>query len=94
MSSCELMTYPYDNVPACRNPSGPGGAAWPGGPLDRVVIAKGAGGARLQELLALCRERGIPVRVEPRERLDRAANGANHQGVIGVRRRGEVFVDR
>ena len=54
-----------------------------GRPLDRVVIAKGAGGARLQELIALCRERGIPVRVEPRERLDRAANGANHQGVIG-----------
>src|ERR1700690_3542725 len=53
-----------------------------GRPLDRVLVAKGAGGARLQELLALCRERGIPVRVEPRERLDRAANGANHQGVI------------
>ena len=53
-----------------------------GRPLDRVVVAKGAGGARLQELLALCRERGIPVRVEPRERLDRAANGANHQGVV------------
>ena len=34
-----------------------------GRPLDRVVVAKGAGGARLQELLALCRERGIPVRV-------------------------------
>src|SRR5579872_5147683 len=53
-----------------------------GRPLDRVVVAKGAGGARLQELLALCRERGIPVRVEPRDRLDRAANGATHQGVI------------
>src|SRR6202142_80854 len=53
-----------------------------GRPLDRVLVAKGAGGARLQELLALCRERGIPVRVEPRDRLDRAANGALHQGVI------------
>src|SRR5258708_40142904 len=53
-----------------------------GRPLDRVVVAKGAGGARLQELLALCRERGIPVRVETRDRLDRAANGANHQGVV------------
>ena len=48
-----------------------------GRPLDRVLVAKGAGGARLQELLALCRERGIPVRVETRDRLDRAANGAN-----------------
>src|SRR5579863_219421 len=53
-----------------------------GRPLDRVLVAKGAGGARLQELLALCRERGIPVRVEPRDRLDRAANGAIHQGVV------------
>ena len=53
-----------------------------GRPLDRVVVAKGAGGARLQEVLALCRERGIPVRVEARDRLDRAANGANHQGVV------------
>jgi len=47
-----------------------------------VLVAKGAGGARLQELLVLCRERGIPVRVEGRDRLDRAANGANHQGVV------------
>lgn len=53
-----------------------------GRPLDRVLVAKGAGGARLQELLALCRERGIPVRVESRDRLDRAANRANHQGVV------------
>src|SRR5258708_40361677 len=53
-----------------------------GRPLDRVVVAKGAGGARLQEILELCRERGIPVRVEGRDRLDRAANGTNHQGVV------------
>ena len=50
--------------------------------LDRVVVARGAGGPRLQELIALCRERGIPVRFEPREQLDRAANGAVHQGVV------------
>jgi 23S rRNA (guanosine2251-2'-O)-methyltransferase len=53
-----------------------------GRPVDRVLVAKGAGGARLAELLALCRERGIPVRVEPRDRLDRAANGTKHQGVV------------
>jgi len=53
-----------------------------GRPVDHVLIAKGAGGARLQELLALCRERSIPVRVESRDRLDRAAKGANHQGVV------------
>jgi 23S rRNA (guanosine2251-2'-O)-methyltransferase len=50
--------------------------------LDRVIIAKGASGARLQELIELCRDRGIPVRFEPREQLDRSAAGTPHQGVI------------
>lgn len=51
-------------------------------PLDRVIIAKGAGGPRLQELVDLCRQREIPVRFEPRAQLDRAAAGSHHQGVI------------
>jgi 23S rRNA (guanosine2251-2'-O)-methyltransferase len=51
-------------------------------PLDRVVIAKGAASGRLQELIDLCRERGVPVRFEPREQLDRTAAGTPHQGVI------------
>lgn len=55
-----------------------------GRPLDRVLIAKGAGGPRVQELIELCRDRGIPVRFESREHLDRAAGGAAHQGVIGI----------
>lgn len=53
-------------------------------PLDRVLVAKGAAGPRLQELIELCRERGIPVRFEPRAQLDRAAAGASHQGVIAL----------
>lgn len=51
-------------------------------PLDRVMIVKGAAGPRLQEIIDLCRERGIPVRFEPRAQLDRAAAAANHQGVL------------
>ncbi len=51
-------------------------------PLDRVIIARGAGGTRLQELIDLCRERQVPVRFEPRAQLDRAASGGHHQGVI------------
>jgi 23S rRNA (guanosine2251-2'-O)-methyltransferase len=52
-------------------------------PIDRVLIARGAGGARLQEIVALCREREVPVRFEPREALDRAAGGgSHHQGVV------------
>jgi 23S rRNA (guanosine2251-2'-O)-methyltransferase len=53
-----------------------------GRPLDRVLIAKGAGGPRIEELVALCRERKIPIRFEAREQLDRAANGAQHQNVV------------
>ena len=51
-------------------------------PLDRVLIAKGAKGPRIDELVALCRERKVPVRFEARELLDRAAHGAQHQNVI------------
>jgi 23S rRNA (guanosine2251-2'-O)-methyltransferase len=50
--------------------------------LNKVVIAKGAGGAKLQEIIDLCRQHGIPVRFEPRESLDRASRSAVHQGVI------------
>jgi len=53
-----------------------------GRPLGRVLITKGATGPRIEELLALCRERKIPVRFEPREQLDRAAHGASHQNVV------------
>ena len=53
-------------------------------PLDRVLVAKGAAGPRLQELIVLCRERGIPVRFEPRAQLDRTAGGTMHQGVIAL----------
>jgi 23S rRNA (guanosine2251-2'-O)-methyltransferase len=53
-----------------------------GRPLDRVLIAKGAGGPRLQEIIDLCRQMGISVRFEPRNALDRAAPNQVHQGVI------------
>jgi 23S rRNA (guanosine2251-2'-O)-methyltransferase len=53
-------------------------------PLDRVLIAKGAGGHRLQEIIELCRAQRIPVRFEPREALDRVSSTAAHQGVVAV----------
>ncbi len=51
-------------------------------PLDRVLVAKGAGGPKLQEIIELCRKQGIAVRFEPREALDRASSGAVHQGLV------------
>jgi 23S rRNA (guanosine2251-2'-O)-methyltransferase len=53
-----------------------------GRPLDRILIARGAGGARLQEIIDLSREQSIPVRFEPKDALDRASNSATHQGVV------------
>jgi 23S rRNA (guanosine2251-2'-O)-methyltransferase len=46
------------------------------------LIARGAGGPRLQEIIDLARQRSVPVRFEPREALDRASNSAAHQGVL------------
>jgi 23S rRNA (guanosine2251-2'-O)-methyltransferase len=52
--------------------------------LERVLIARGAGGARLQEIIDLCRSASVSVRFEPREALDRVAGGASHQGVVAL----------
>jgi 23S rRNA (guanosine2251-2'-O)-methyltransferase len=53
-----------------------------GRPLNYVLVARGSAGPRLKEVVALCRERGVPVRFEPREQLDRASGGAHHQGMV------------
>ncbi len=55
-----------------------------GRPIDRVLIAKGAGGAKLQEIIDLCRAAGVAVRFDPRDALDRACNNATHQGVVAL----------
>jgi 23S rRNA (guanosine2251-2'-O)-methyltransferase len=52
--------------------------------LERVLIARGAGGPRLQEIIDLCRQAGVPVRFEPKDQLDRLSNNAHHQGVVAV----------
>ena len=53
-----------------------------GRPFDKVLIARGASGPRIQEILELCRTLSIPVRFEPRDVLDRASKNGSHQGVI------------
>ena len=54
-----------------------------GRPIERVVIAHGAGGTRLQEIIDEARARQVPVGFEPRSALERAvAGGTPHQGVI------------
>ncbi len=53
-------------------------------PLDRIVVAQGAGGPKLQEIIDLARRAGVPVRFEPRSSLDRLAASSAHQGVIAM----------
>ncbi len=52
--------------------------------IERVVIARGAGGAKLQEIIELCRKAKVPVRFEPREALERLSGGGVHQGVVAI----------
>lgn len=55
-----------------------------GRPLERIVVARGAGGHRLQEIIDLARTAGTPVRFEDRGTLDRMAGVKSHQGVIAL----------
>ena len=52
--------------------------------LERISVAKGAAGPRIQEVLDLARSQGVHVRFEPREALDRLSAGTPHQGIIAI----------
>lgn len=52
--------------------------------IDRVLVARGAANPRLQRVIDACRERGVPVRFEPREMLDRSSGQEVHQGVVAM----------
>lgn len=55
-----------------------------GRPLERILVAQGAGGPRLQEIIDLARKLSIPVRFEPRNALERLTGSPAHQGVIAL----------
>lgn len=55
-----------------------------GRPLDRILIAKGAGGPRLQEIIELARRGAVPLRFEERASLERLAGTPAHQGVVAM----------
>ena len=55
-----------------------------GSPVQHVHIAKGAGGARVQEVVDACRLAGILVRFDERFVLDKLARSVAHQGVVAV----------
>lgn len=55
-----------------------------GRPLDRILIAKGLAGPRVQEIIDLSRKHSTPLRFEERSAIDRLAGSAAHQGVVAL----------
>jgi len=55
-----------------------------GRPLERIVVANGRHGERVEELVQLARSRGVPVRFEERGEVDRLAGTRDHQGVVAL----------
>jgi 23S rRNA (guanosine2251-2'-O)-methyltransferase len=52
--------------------------------FDQVLVAHERHDARLEQLVALCREAGVRVRQEPREQLTQMAQTPAHQGVVAL----------
>jgi 23S rRNA (guanosine2251-2'-O)-methyltransferase len=52
--------------------------------FDHVLVARERDDARLERLVAACREAGVQVRQEPREQLTLLAQTAAHQGVVAM----------
>jgi 23S rRNA (guanosine2251-2'-O)-methyltransferase len=55
-----------------------------GRPLDRIVVARGRHGGRVGEIVRLAKSRGVPVRFEDRQQLDRLAGTREHQGIAAL----------
>jgi 23S rRNA (guanosine2251-2'-O)-methyltransferase len=52
--------------------------------LERILVARGRHGERIEELVRLARQCGVPVRFEERVHLDRLAGREEHQGVVAI----------
>jgi 23S rRNA (guanosine2251-2'-O)-methyltransferase len=55
-----------------------------GRPMDRILLASGAGRAALGDLLDLAERRGVEVQTVPRSLIDAEARSGAHQGVLAV----------
>jgi 23S rRNA (guanosine2251-2'-O)-methyltransferase len=55
-----------------------------GHPLDRILIARGRHGDRVEGIVRQAKSRGVPVRFEERQQLDRLAGTREHQGVVAL----------
>jgi 23S rRNA (guanosine2251-2'-O)-methyltransferase len=55
-----------------------------GSAIDRIVVARGRHGERLEALVRLAKSRNVPVRFEDRQQVDRLAGTREHQGVAAL----------
>jgi 23S rRNA (guanosine2251-2'-O)-methyltransferase len=51
-------------------------------PVNKLLVAKGAGTGSIREIVALARERKLPIQEVERKVIDIAVDNANHQGVL------------
>src|ERR1700733_9726986 len=52
--------------------------------LDRILVAKGRHGERVEALVQLAKTKGVPVRFEDRVQIDRVVGTRDHQGVAAL----------
>ncbi len=52
--------------------------------VERVLITRGKSGGRLERIIQLSREQGIPVRFEPSDAIKRQAGTAQHQDAVAI----------
>jgi 23S rRNA (guanosine2251-2'-O)-methyltransferase len=53
-------------------------------PLDRILITRGRHGDRIEAVVQLAKSRGVPVRFEDRQQVDRLAGTREHQGIAAL----------
>jgi 23S rRNA (guanosine2251-2'-O)-methyltransferase len=53
-------------------------------PLDRILITRGRHGDRIEAVVQLAKSRGVPVRFEGRQQVDRLAGTREHQGIAAL----------
>ena len=55
-----------------------------GRPIDCIYILKGAERGSMGKILALAKERGVPVKDAAAQKLDSLCDGVVHQGVVAM----------
>ena len=55
-----------------------------GRPLDRIVVARGRHGERIEAVVRLAKSCGVPLRFEDRLQLDRLTGTREHQGIAAL----------